>query len=172
MRMKAAIGLLSIVFLLFCLYVSQPANAASAEEEVLQVENNWCKAFKNADLELMSSLYWHSPQTTEFSPNESFTGWDAVETNIKKYFGLGKGVFDWTYFDTQVVLLTDSLAVLSGYHSMFEKPPGGNPYTLILRFTIVVQKIDGKWLIVHNKETRVQTGPPREPMQAPQIGAQ
>jgi ketosteroid isomerase-like protein len=162
MRKKSAYWLSCICVLLFCLYVSPPAKAASVEEDVLQVEKNWCKAFKNVDLEMMSSLYWHSPKTTEFTPNESYTGWDAIETNIKKYFSLGKGVFDWTYFDTQVVMLTDNVAVISGYHNMFEKPPGGDPYALILRFTLIVQKIDGKWLIIQNNETRVDTGPGRE----------
>lgn len=155
-------GLSCVVALLFCLFASQPLNAASVEEDVLQVEKDWCKAFKNVDLELMSSLYWHSPLTTEFTPNESYSGWEAIETNIKKYFDLGEGVFDWTYFDTQVVMLTDNVAVISGYHNMFEKPPGGDPYALIFRFTLVVQKIDGKWLIIHNNETRVETGPERE----------
>ena len=86
----------------------------------------------------------------------------AIETNIKKYFELGEGIFDWTYFDTQVVMLTNNVAILSGYHNMFEKPPGMDPYALILRFTLVLQKINGKWLIIHNNETRVDTGPERE----------
>jgi ketosteroid isomerase-like protein len=162
MRKKAVYGLSGILVLLFCLYVNPSANAATAEEDVLQVEKNWCKAFKTVDLELISTLYWHSPKTTEYTPNESYEGWEAVETNIKKYFSLGAGVFDWTYFDTQVVMLTDNVAIVSGYHNMFEKPPGGNPYALILRFTHVLQKIDGKWLIIHNNETRVETGPGRD----------
>lgn len=148
--------------LVFCFAFASSAISASVEEDVLQVEINWCKAFNKADMELMSSLYWHSSKTTEVTPNESHEGWDAIETNIKKYFELGEGVFDWTYFDTQVVMLSDNVAVISGYHNMFEKPPGGDPYALILRFTLVVQKIEGKWLIIHNNETRVDTGPPRK----------
>jgi ketosteroid isomerase-like protein len=160
--MKSHATLLFSLVLVLCVSAAPSVMAASAEEEVLQVEKNWCKAFKNVDMELMSSLYWNSPKTTEYTPNESYDGWEAIETNIKKYFGLGKGVFDWTYFDTQVVMLTDNVAIISGYHNLFEKPPGGNPYALILRFTLVVQKIDGKWLIMHNNETRVETGPGRE----------
>jgi len=162
MRKKTICGLLSIVALFFGYSFINSAVAASVEEDVLQVEIDWCKAFKKVDMELMSSLYWHSPKTSEVTPNESYEGWDAIKENIKKYFELGEGVFDWTYFDTEVVMLSDNVAVVSGYHNMFEKPPGGDPYALILRFTHVVQKIGGKWLITLNNETRVDTGPPRE----------
>jgi uncharacterized protein (TIGR02246 family) len=158
MRKKVVYRLLSLVILLFCLCVNSSARAGSVEEDVFEVEKNWVKAFYNADLELMSSLYWHSPETTEYTPNESFNGWDAIEANLKKYFELGKGTFDWKYFNTEVVILTDNMAIISGYHDMFEKPPGGNPYSLVLRFTLVLQKTNGKWLIVHNKETRVAAG--------------
>ncbi|MBN1627842.1 MAG: nuclear transport factor 2 family protein, partial [Deltaproteobacteria bacterium] len=77
------------------------------------------------------------------------------------YFDMGLGTFNWKYRDIKVSVLTDNVAIISGYHDMYEDPPSEiAPYTLLLRFTKVLQKIDGKWLIIHNNETRVETGSP------------
>ena len=174
MRNKAVYGLSCIVILLLCLYVSPSANAASAEEDVLKVEQNWVKAYNTMDFKLMSSLYWQSPNTEVFSPsvfseewadknaikklspNVLSKGWDSIEAVLKEYCKQPKGVFTWSVRDTVVTMLTDNVAMIIGYHDLIEKPSGGSASSTNLRFTHLIQKIGGKWLIVHCHETRVQ----------------
>jgi hypothetical protein len=66
MRTRSILGLLVCMCLVLCLYMTPSANAASAEEEVLQVAINYVKADNTNDFKLMDSLFWHSPKTISF----------------------------------------------------------------------------------------------------------
>ena len=68
MRKQTIYGLLFFANLAFCLSATSSAIAASAEEEVLQVIINQDKAMNTSDIELLSSLWWHSPKTSFFGP--------------------------------------------------------------------------------------------------------
>ncbi|MBN1627841.1 MAG: nuclear transport factor 2 family protein [Deltaproteobacteria bacterium] len=186
MRKKAVHGFPFIFILLFCLYVNPSANAASVEENVLKVENNWVKAFNNMDFKLMSSLYWHSPDTEVFSPsvfskewadknamkklaaNSLSNGWDSIESILKEYCEQPKGTFTWSVRDMVVTMLADKVVMIIGYHDLIEKTSGGEPTATSLRFTHVIKEIGGKWVIVHCHETKLQSpGPPDTTAPAP-----
>lgn len=154
MRSKTLCGLLLCVTLAFCLALPPSATAASAEEEVLQVITNWDKAMNTADFDLMSSLYWHSAKMSEFAPAEGFPflyqGWEALETWWKNYLGLPAGTFISTRHNIQVTILLDNVAIVTSYQNLVVNPPVMKEQTIIQgRNTTVVQKIRGKWLIVH-----------------------
>jgi uncharacterized protein (TIGR02246 family) len=155
MRTRTFIGLLSCLCLVLCLCVTPSANAA-AEEEVLQVMTNFHKAFSTGDLELMYSLHWHSPNTTKFTPSKSGAfltqGWEAIEEGWKETLKpeFPKGTYSNSTHNTQVTMLADNVAVITGYFIMTINPPAEKEQTISqFRQTLVVQKIGGKWLIVH-----------------------
>ena len=155
MRKKTVYVLSCIVILLFCLYVSPSVNAGSAEEEVLQVEKNWIKAFTALDFESMSSLYWKSPKATEFSPDVFSQGYDTILGGMKEFFSPeSPHKSKWSDDDEQVIMLSDNVAIIIGYHDLVNVADQSKSRH---RFTRVVQKIGGKWLIVHNHESRAQT---------------
>jgi ketosteroid isomerase-like protein len=154
-KMRKHIIFLVIVTFAFCLYVTPSANAATAEEEELQVAVNWNKAMNNADFELMSSLYFHSPKTSEFAPNKAggllIQGWEALEKWWKGNLGLPKGTFVNTQSNIQVTMITNDVAVITCYQTLIVNPPAAKEQsTDLIRNTRVVQKIDGKWLIMHD----------------------
>jgi len=155
MKTKTIYSLMFCIAMAFCLYVTPSAIAASAEDEVLQVAVNWDKAMNNGDFELMSSLYLHSPKTSEFAPNKGgaflIYGWDALESIIKNTMGLPKGTFSGATHNVQVTMLGDNVALLTYYQNMTVNPPAENEQkTLLVRATRILQKVDGKWLIVHD----------------------
>jgi len=158
MRKKTMYGLSCIVLLLFCLCFNASANAASAEDEVLQVEKNWIKAANALDFKLMSSLYWHSPKTTQYSPDQLAQGWDTMEKNMKMYFNgpESQHISKWALDKGQVIMISDNAAIIIGYHNLTNVADQSSSRH---RFTRVVHKIDGKWLIVHDHESRVTTDP-------------
>jgi uncharacterized protein (TIGR02246 family) len=138
-----------------------PSGSGDAlETAVLEVERNWIKAFNTLDFDLMASLYHHTPGTTSFSPNSAilYQGWDAISQGLEKYFDSPQGTFSWTLDDEQVTMLSGDMATILGTHVVIDRPADGQEMTGRHVFTRVVQKIDGKWLIVHEHESHIPRG--------------
>jgi uncharacterized protein (TIGR02246 family) len=146
--------LFSLLFVL-CLSVAPSAKAASAQDEVLQVVTNWTKAMNTADFELWSSLHWNSPKTSSFAPPKSaaflIQGYEAVLNNMRFLFECPQGTMNSSHHNPQVTMLKDDVAVVTLYRILTLNPPAVKEQTTVQeRQTLVVQKIDGKWLIVHD----------------------
>ncbi len=162
MRTKNILGLLMCIALVFSLSFAQPASAASAEDEVLQVMTNFLKAFNTHDFELMSSLWWHSPKLLRFGPDKSGAlleeGWDGIEESFKSYFNLPIGTWSESLRHPEVMMLGDNVAIISSYVVETVNPPAVKEQTtFLIRGTLVVQKIDGKWLIVYEHSSMLPT---------------
>lgn len=162
MRKQIIYALLVPFVLAFCLYVAPTATAASDEEEVLQVAENWNKAVNTGDFELMSSLYWNSPKTSSFPPWKEaaflLQGYEAIMNWIKPTFESLKGTTSRTYHHPQVTLLGDDVAVVTLYEVIISNSPDVEEQTIDQnRQTLVVQKIGGKWLIVHDQGSAFPT---------------
>ena len=154
MRKQTIYGLLFFANLAFCLAATPSAIAASEEEEVLQVIINQDKAMNTSDFELLSSLWWHSPKTSFFGPIKkgSFLcqGWEAIAKVLKETLNVPAGTYDFHLRHPQVTMLGDDSAIITLYHVRVRTDPETKERAIGTdRFTNVLQKIDGKWLIVH-----------------------
>jgi ketosteroid isomerase-like protein len=154
MRKKSIYGLLIIVTLLFCLCVAPSTNAASAEEEVLQVATNFTEAFSNSDFKLMSSLHWKSPNISKFFPGKEgaflLQGWEAIGRDWKTTLEYPPGTYMLSPRNQQATMLGKDVAVATQYLIYIYSDPTTKEQTVSqFRQTLVVQKIGGKWLIVH-----------------------
>jgi ketosteroid isomerase-like protein len=143
-------------------WLTPSASAATAEDEVLQVAKNFVKAFNTSDLELMSSLHWHSPKISTFTPSSTGAfltqGWDMVEAVWRSNPGFPKGTWVITCHNPQVTLLRDDFAVITEYFIMTINPPASKEQSINqIRQTLVVQKISGQWLIVHEHASMFPT---------------
>jgi uncharacterized protein (TIGR02246 family) len=150
--MKRHTVLLFSLLLVFCLSLAPSAMAASAEEEVLQVMTNWFKAFNTGDFALMSSLWWHSPKTSQFAPANPFLnqGWDVIAEGEESTSKQPAGTYVNSMHHPQVTMLGDNVAIITSYNTAITNPPAVKEQTIEqVRGTFVVQKIGGKWLIVH-----------------------
>ena len=158
MRNKSVYGFLIIVTLVFCLALAPSATAASDEEEIIQVEENFIKALATNDFDLISSLYWHSSKTTQFGPGflrgSLWKGWDKIgalwEYGLTSSDETSQSTFRSFFQNPEVTMLKDDVAIINGYEMEVTIDPATEEesYTK-LRVTRVVQKIGGKWLIVH-----------------------
>jgi len=145
MRKNIKYILTSVIILIIILSVSPFGIAATPEEEAIQVMENFAKAISTKDSPLLSSLYWHSPKTTYFAPSKDGAfltqGWLEGGPGIDLTFSLHHG---------QATILSDNVAVLTGYYTAIETDPETKQQsTDQIRQTLVVQKVGGKWLIVH-----------------------
>jgi hypothetical protein len=143
MKTKNKLVLILFVSLAFCLYFAPAASAASAEEEVLQVATNFVKAMNDNNSELLASLWLQSPKTTYFNPSGKFlsVGW---MTNVPG----GGEMFSLSH--PRVTMLGDDAAVITGYFTIMKSDEATKQLSSEdLKETLVVQKNQGKWLIVH-----------------------
>jgi len=157
MRIKALFGLSCVVVMLLGLCFMPSANAASVEDNVLQVENSLVKAFNDKNFKLVSSLYRHSTKTQMYSSNvfsENWSpsatlafptvlskGWDSIESVLKGYCEQPKGGYEWSLRDTQVTMLSDDIAQVTGYHDLAKASSESDEVSSAnLRFTPIVQK--------------------------------
>jgi len=158
MRTKNILGLLVCIALVFCFYVTPSANAASAEDEILQLVDNFDKAINTANYELMASLY--SPKYSSFGPPKSLAylikGWDGEMW--KKMFKHPAGTYNSSSHNNEVTILAENLAMVTGYSTITFYPPAVKEESSeLLRSTSIVQKIGGKWLFIHGHTSILPT---------------
>jgi len=143
MRTKTLFGLLLFVCLIFCFVVIPSANAASAEDDVLQVATNFVKAMNENNSDLVSSLWLKSPKTSYFNPSGKFLtiGWMTNTPGGGEMFSLSH---------PRVTMLGDNAAIITGYFTIMKLNEATKQLSSEdLKETLVVEKNQGKWLIVH-----------------------
>jgi uncharacterized protein (TIGR02246 family) len=155
MRKTIIRGSIILSSLVFCFFNIPSVIASSVEDEVLQIETNFVKAHNTNDYDLICSLYWKSPKTSSFVPPQDnpflIQGSEEIE-NVWKFLSvIPKGTYSITSHHPQVTMLKDDVAVITSYNNVIYTDPSTKAQTVDhIRHTLVVQKIGGKWLIVHD----------------------
>ncbi len=126
-----------------------PTDAIKAEVEA--AGRQFAQALGTADAELLASLFLQSEKTNSFSSSEPLriNGWSEVEGSFKGLLSLPPGSVSLVPRQGRIDLLGDNAALWTGHFILNIRPPEGSPQTVNGRFTSVLQKVDGKWLIVH-----------------------
>lgn len=153
MRNKTIYGLLIILTLVFCLSVAPSANAASDEEEIIQLSKTFLKAVQIGDSKLLNSLYWKSPKISSWGPGGGGAflsqGWEEGESEPDTN-ELSATTSVATLHHPQVIMLGKDAAVTTVYHQWTYTNRTTQEQTFMyVRQTEVVKKIDGKWMFVH-----------------------
>jgi len=155
MRTRTLVVLLSCIAFVLCLYITPSASAASAEEEVMQVLESSIKALNTSDGSLLSSVWWHSSKVSMFGPDKSSPfltqGWSELDKSNKILTNTPAGTYNFSIRHPQVTMLGDNVAITTSYLSLVYTDPTTKAQDISqARMTLVYQKIDGKWLVVHN----------------------
>jgi hypothetical protein len=127
MKTKTMFILFLFIILANYLYSTPFSNAATPEEEVLEVEKNFVKAHNTNDYELMCSLYWKSPKTSCFVPPQDnpflIQGSEEVENGWKFLTEIPKGTFAISLHHPQVTMIKDDVAVITSYNNVVYTDP-------------------------------------------------
>ncbi len=147
--------------LLFCLSFTTPA-VASDEDDVMKVATTWYTAITTNNLELLSSLWWHSPKASTFEPGDVpflIKGWDNIQRLWNERFsGSTGGTSSSTFLQPEVTMLGKDFAFATIYHvSVSTDQKTNESATSIVRESLFIQRIDGKWLIVHHHASYIPT---------------
>jgi uncharacterized protein (TIGR02246 family) len=139
-EMRSLIRVLSMSFLL-----AATAALAGPAEEAAAVVDQWSAAYSANDREALVKLY---------APDALLLGTtDPVATRgteeIRKYFvALEKGGRRNTIVEKNVIVLSDNAVAVAGFYDFSRKEQNYEPRPS--RFTMVVVKRDGTWMIAHH----------------------
>ncbi len=128
---------------------TDPTDAIRAE--VKATVRQFGQALGTADTELLASLFLQSEKTNSFSASQPLriNGWPAVEGSFKGLLSLPPGSVSLVPRQGRIDLLGNDAALWTGHFILNVRPPEESPQSVNGRFTSVLQKADGKWLIVH-----------------------
>ena len=112
--------------------------------ELKSIVEKQATSWNRGDIPAFMEAYWHNEQLTFSSGGKTTRGWEATRDRyIKKYPDKQTmGMLKFTELEVQS--LDDGAALMLGrWHLTRDQPAGGN-------FSLVWQKLDGKWMIVHD----------------------
>jgi len=158
MRKQIISGLVLFVTLIFCFSMAPYATAGPADE-VLQVVVKFDRGFNTGDFDLIASVWGHSDEVTQFGLGKSGSfrteGWKKTVPRFMRLTRLPKGTLRLSRSQPRVTLLGDDIAIFTSYDTLGVKPaPDAPRETWLCRSTLVLQKTQGEWLIVHGHSSR------------------
>jgi uncharacterized protein (TIGR02246 family) len=129
---------------LLLVMAATPIVAGPAEEAVAVVEQ-WAATYSANDRDALAKLYTSDALLLGTTDPVATRG--AEE--IRNYFApLEKGGRRNTIKDKNVIVLNDNAVVVAGFYDFSRKEQNYEPRPS--RFTMVIVKRDGKWLIAHH----------------------
>jgi ketosteroid isomerase-like protein len=103
---------------------------------------------EKADVQLVTNVYWNSPQLTLFNNNGTVTrGWDQMRKNRESSYPNLKDV-KLAVRDRRVLMLGRDAAMVTCLWTQSQTYKG-TPETASGRMTLVFQRINGVWKAVH-----------------------
>jgi ketosteroid isomerase-like protein len=131
----------------FGLAYSKPAND---EEEIRALEQNFKTAVQARDVAQIMANYEHSDKLVVFDvhPPRQYVGWDAYRKDWQDFLSKMNGPVAFEISDLSITA-SGNLAYGHSFQHLTGQTKDGKVVDDKVRVTDVYQKMDGKWLIVH-----------------------
>ena len=125
------------------------ANAESPlATELKGILEKQAASWNRGDIPTFMDAYWRSEKLTFSSGGKTTRGWEATRDQYLKNYPDRKTMGTLKFTELEVQQLDDNAALMLGrWHLTRDQPVGGN-------FSLVWQKIDGKWVIVHDHSSK------------------
>lgn len=130
---------------------SPSSSAYTNESQIKALYDNWAKAFEARDIDGIMAVYAPGDAVIGYdvvAPLE-YKGKDAYRKDYLEFLSQYEGPIHVEYREMRI-LTSGDLGVIHALERMTGKLKNGQPFDLWLRATSAVQKINGKWLIVHD----------------------
>jgi ketosteroid isomerase-like protein len=107
-------------------------------------------AWNRGDVEAFMEHYWKSDDLTFSSGGKTTRGWQATRDNYEERYPTRDAMGRLTLGEFELFPLGDSAALVLGEWKLDREsePVSGN-------FSLVLRKIDGRWVIVHDHTSRL-----------------
>jgi len=103
------------------------------------------QAWNRGDLDGYLSGFWHDPSTRQIFNDVEIVGFEAIEARLRARYAGAPDMGTISFSDLEVVALGPDGAVATAAWSFAH-----GDTKLLGRFTLVLRKVDGRWLIVHD----------------------
>lgn len=122
-----------------------PTESHSVADELTALLHEQVGCWNRGDIDAFMQYYWKSDDLTFSSGGATRRGWQQTMDRYKKRYPTPERMGKIAFSEIEVRPLGDSAALVLGRWSLERKPDpiGGN-------FTLVLEKMDGRWLIVHD----------------------
>jgi beta-aspartyl-peptidase (threonine type) len=108
------------------------------------------EAWNRGDIGAFMEHYWKSDDLTFSAGGKTTRGWQATRNRYRERYPTRETMGRLTLSDFEITPLGDSAALVLGQWKLdrSNEPVAGN-------FTLVVRKLDGRWVIVHDHTSRL-----------------
>jgi ketosteroid isomerase-like protein len=119
----------------------------AALERVFRVQE---EAWNRGDIDAFMEHYWKSDDLTFSGGGNTTRGWQATRDRYQERYPTREKMGRLSLSEFEITPLGDSAALVLGKWKLdrANEPVAGN-------FTLVVRKIDGRWVIVHDHTSRL-----------------
>ncbi len=106
--------------------------------------------WNRGDIDEFMKSYWNSDQLTFSSGGETTRGWTNTRDRYRKRYSTREQMGQLRFSDLETTLLGDSAVLVLGRWRLTHEitSVGGN-------FSLILRRIDGKWLIIHDHTSRL-----------------
>jgi len=147
MGLRAILGFMrNLTILVLALALTTPSFAETSEQAITSVITRQAEAWNRGDLEGFMDGYLKSDELVFTSSSRIRRGWQVTYDAYKKRYGTAKETMgQLTFSKVEVHLMGDDAAwVLGRWDLAGPKESSGGIFTLVMR------RIDRKWLVVHD----------------------
>jgi uncharacterized protein (TIGR02246 family) len=125
---------------------AQNVEASSAIEAVLNTQQ---EAWNRGDIDAFMEHYWKSGDLTFSSGGETTRGWNETLARYRERYSTPEKMGRLKLSDFEITTLGESAALVLGEWRVErdDEPLAGN-------FSLVLRKMDGRWVIVHDHTSR------------------
>jgi ketosteroid isomerase-like protein len=123
------------------------AAVRAAVEQVIRIQED---AWNRGDVDSFVAHYWNSDDVTFSSGGQITRGWTATRDRYRERYPTKEAMGRTTFSNLEITPLGDSAAMVLGNWKLEREadPIGGN-------FTLVMRKIDGRWVIIHDHTSKL-----------------
>jgi ketosteroid isomerase-like protein len=147
-----------ILFLLSVSSVSICGQTPTESEAVLATFNKLIDGIRKADVKVVTSAYWNSPQLKLFNYNGTVTkGWEQMRKNRESSYPEIKDV-KLDVRDVNITMLGQTAALVTCVWTQSQNYKGA-PETASGRMTLVFRKVGPAWKAIHLHSSPDQPNP-------------
>ena len=112
-----------------------------------ELDQQFIAAANKGDVDAIMALYWNNPDLVVYPPDEmEAKGWQAQQAVLKNFFTTTPNA-KWESVESNYRVAGD-VVIGWGKVKVTVAPEGGAPVEMLLRYTDVRTKRDGKWVVI------------------------
>jgi uncharacterized protein (TIGR02246 family) len=149
-RHSSKLAALAVVLALIAPTVGWAESDTKAEKEIKALGRQWVEAFRNKDADALIKLYVPGDSLVVFDviPPRQYVGSEAYRKDFKEFFATFNGPIKLEVSDFQVKA-RGGMGWARNIQHVTGRDVNGKKIDLTVRVTDVYEKIDGRWLVVH-----------------------